>query len=151
MSDTQHFQDEAPRATRSTIRLYRVDLITSCTPLSNLPNEWQVCSPETVAQFSGVAYHFGQMLSEELGQNGAEVPIGLIQSAWGGSEIEPWIPHAGFAAVPSLQTYMDGVEKMADLGDDGVTPQTPAAMYNAMIHPLSTLSMRGILWYQGEF
>ena len=46
---------------------------------------WQVCSPETIPSFSAVAYFFGQRLHKQLG-----VPIGLINSSWGGTRIEPW-------------------------------------------------------------
>ena len=61
------------------------------------------------------------MLSRELG-----VPIGLIQSAWGGTEIEPWVPLGGFEAEPALAEYVPGVRAMAALSDpadpdDGVT------------------------------
>ena len=46
---------------------------------------WQVCSPQTVPDFSGVLYFFGQRLRKEI-----DVPVGLINSSWGGSCIEPW-------------------------------------------------------------
>lgn len=48
--------------------------------------KWQVVSPETVAPSSAVAYYFAKELHKKL-----NVPIGLIDSYWGGTPIEPWI------------------------------------------------------------
>lgn len=50
---------------------------------------WAVCSPETVVPFSAAGYFFGRQLFEDLE---GDVPIGLINSSWGGTRIEPWIP-----------------------------------------------------------
>src|SRR5688500_20213038 len=47
---------------------------------------WKVCSSHTVGEFSAVAYFFGRKLLQEL-----DVPIGLINSAWGGTNIEAWL------------------------------------------------------------
>lgn len=52
---------------------------------------WQVCSPETVSDFSGVAYFYAKQLQDKL-----QVPIGLINASWGGTNIETWISREGF-------------------------------------------------------
>ena len=52
--------------------------------------------------FSAVAYYFGLELHKRLG-----VPVGLIESAWGGTDIEPWTPPVGFAAVPEVKPLLD--------------------------------------------
>ena len=49
------------------------------------PTQWVVCNPETSATFSAVGYFFGKKLQEDL-----DVPIGLINSSWGGTDIETW-------------------------------------------------------------
>ena len=46
---------------------------------------WKVCQPSNVPAFSAVLYYFGKRLNKEL-----KVPVGLINSSWGGSPIEPW-------------------------------------------------------------
>ncbi|MGB6219443.1 sialate O-acetylesterase [Haloferula sp.] len=66
-------------------------------PLDDVDAQWQATTPETVRNFSAVAYFFGRELRKEIG-----VPIGIISSEWGGSRIEPWIPEAGFASVDEL-------------------------------------------------
>ena len=55
-------------------------------PIQDFQGEWQVCSPETVGSFSAVGYFFGLQLHEIL-----DVPIGLIDNAWGGSSCEAWV------------------------------------------------------------
>jgi sialate O-acetylesterase len=55
---------------------------------------WTACTPETIKEFSACAYFFGRQLHKELG-----VPIGLINSSWSGTNIEPWISRKGFASA----------------------------------------------------
>jgi sialate O-acetylesterase len=56
--------------------------------------EWTLCTPSSVAQFSAAGYFFGRQLFKELG-----VPIGLIDSSWGGTPIESWISEEGFRSA----------------------------------------------------
>lgn len=72
-------------------------------PQTNIDAAWKVCTPETIKEggwggFSAAAFYFGRKLQEEL-----QVPIGLIDSTWGGTRIESWTPPEGFAAVPALR------------------------------------------------
>jgi len=74
------------------------------TPQSQLPENnggWQVCSPKTVGDFTGVGYYFGLDLYNEL-----DVPIGLVNSTWGGSGIQAWMSDANFTDQ-ELQNYID--------------------------------------------
>lgn len=69
------------------IRLFTVDQALSFTPKDDVTAQpWQVCSSNTVGEFSAVAYFFGRTLLKEL-----DVPIGLINSSWGGTLIETWM------------------------------------------------------------
>jgi sialate O-acetylesterase len=102
------------------IRLYHVPKTQSKTPNKDIKAAWKVCSPKTCDRFSGVLFFFGQRLHNEL-----KIPIGLINSSWGGSPIEPW-------------TVTDASKKQG------------GGMYNAMIAPLQPFSVRGAIWYQGE-
>ena len=68
------------------IRLLTVDTPGGQTPLKDFQNSWQTCSPASVKEFSAVGYFFGQQLHQTL-----DVPIGLIDNAWGGSACEAWI------------------------------------------------------------
>jgi sialate O-acetylesterase len=68
------------------IRLFNVQRKVSAEPLKDCSGKWEVCSPSSVGQFSAAAYFFGKKLHDEL-----NVPVGLIESAWGGTPAEAWM------------------------------------------------------------
>ncbi len=68
------------------IRLFNIPHTESNSPSKDVKAKWQVCTPKTIPQFSGVLYFFALDLQKEL-----NVPVGLVHSSWGGSAIEPWI------------------------------------------------------------
>ena len=72
------------------IRLFSVKRATSLDPIDDFTGAWQLCEPENVANFSATAYYFGLMLNKTL-----NVPIGLINTSYGGTRIESWISEMG--------------------------------------------------------
>ena len=74
------------------------------------------------------------------------MPVGLVESSWGGTRIEPWTPPAGFEKIPALAKFAE--TKITNTNK--ISNTRPMAIYNAMIAPLAGFSMRGALWYQGE-
>lgn len=95
---------------------------------------WQAYSAETAPYISAVAYYFGAAL-----QNKLDVPVGLVVSAVGGSQIEAWI------SLPALQTVAAQANAETKLHRMG-----KAALFNGMIAPLTQMTLRGVVWYQGE-
>lgn len=89
---------DIPNTTHPNLRLIEVPKTTALTPQDDVPAKWARSSPESAASFSAVGYYFGLRLHEEL-----KVPVGVIQSAWGGTRIEPWTDLEGFDAVPELK------------------------------------------------
>jgi len=87
MRDTHDAAKTLPAAKDGSLRLFKQAMVMSPKPLSEPRGQWVVCSPETVKDFSAVAYHFGREL-----RKGSKVPVGLIESCWGGSYIESWMP-----------------------------------------------------------
>ena len=81
-----------------TIRLLSVPQVGTQEPQWNFNGKWQVCSPETVGDFSAVGYFFGRQLHQTLG-----VPVGLIDNAWGGSAADAWVRRDKIAAHPTLK------------------------------------------------
>lgn len=63
---------------------------------------WQVCSPETVPGFTAVGFYFAREVHQKTG-----VPIGIIDSNWGGTPIEPWIAHEGLGMVDALKPALE--------------------------------------------
>ncbi len=88
------------------IRLYVQPDTSSTTPMENARGAWAVCTPASAAEFSAVGYYFGRKLHQELG-----VPIGLIDSSWGGTCAEAWTTSASLEANPELAS----LPKMYDL------------------------------------
>jgi sialate O-acetylesterase len=99
-------EQEIAAADYPKIRLFTVERNTSGQPLDDCVGSWSACSPNTVPGFSAVAYFFGRKLHKEL-----NVPIGLINTSWGGTRIEPWTPPVGFASVPKLDRIQKEIEQ----------------------------------------
>ena len=82
------WEQELAQADHPRIRLLQSKHVTSLTPSDNpqvTGDGWQVCSAQSVENFSSVAYFFARKLQQELG-----VPIGVIDSSWGGTPAEAW-------------------------------------------------------------
>jgi sialate O-acetylesterase len=126
------------------LRIFKVEKTLAATPREDLEkfNGWQACSSNALdsISFSAAAYFFGRELHTNL-----NVPVGLIESSWGGTRIEPWTPPAGFEKVASQKKFAATV-----LNRNTLSNARPTAIYNAMIAPLAGFALRGALWYQGE-
>ena len=98
----QEYEQEKAAAVFPQIRMFTVTREVATEPQRRCKGEWVVCSPETVGGFSGTAYFFGREIHRRLG-----VPVGLINSSWGGTPIESWTRAAAQAAVPELAPVLD--------------------------------------------
>ena len=134
------------------IRLLNVALNFSDTPIENFKGKWQECSTETVKDFSAVGYSFGKKLYDEL-----NIPIGLVFSGIGASGVQAYIPREELERNAELnKTYLKPYlesPKSKEKIDGGFSFEKvvrPYLLYNAMIHPLVNLSIKGFCWYQGE-
>ena len=84
------------------IRLFTVEHHTSETPLSDVEGHWVVATPEDAAHFSAVGYFFGRELHQRL-----KLPIGLINTSWGGTPAEAWTSHDALASSPEMKPILD--------------------------------------------
>jgi hypothetical protein len=99
----------------------------------NCPNQ----DLNLLGQFSATCFYFAANLIDLLKQNNEEAyPIGLIQSAIGGSQIEAWTPDSAL-----------GLCKNESLNANGQAP--PGRLFNGMVAPFVNMSISGCLWYQG--
>ena len=78
-------------------------------PLEETSGKWEICSPQTVSNFTAVGYYFGRDLHRHL-----KTPVGLIHSSWGGTPAEAWtrsevieqsFPEMAAAYKKSVATY----------------------------------------------
>lgn len=136
-------QQEIAAANWPQIRLFTVRKTISTFALDDCTGTWVPCSPATVGHFSAVGYFFGRELHKALG-----VPIGLINSSWGGTLAEAWTPESVLRANPEFRGILDWRAKA--IADGKVDQNTPTVLYNAMIEPLTDFAIRGAIWYQGE-
>ncbi len=86
--------EERVAANYPLIRHIKVPRAPSDSHARTFNSKWQVCSVDTAGNFTAVGYYFARKLHKEL-----EVPIGLLNSSWGGTRIEPWIPTDGFRII----------------------------------------------------
>ncbi|HEX8040108.1 MAG TPA: sialate O-acetylesterase, partial [Chryseosolibacter sp.] len=110
--------------------------------------QWKPCSPQSVPDFSAVAYYFGRNLFKEL-----NIPIGLIHTSWGGSNVEAWTSLDYLTKVEKYKTYPEElaeIRKKMEPGVDIHPNKVHTSLFNGMIHPLIQLPVKGVIWYQGE-
>jgi len=84
------------------IRLFTVPRAAADEPQEDVEGSWSVCGPETVGGFSAVGYFFGKHLQEKLG-----VPVGLINSSYGGTPAEAWTSREALGREPELRVILD--------------------------------------------
>ena len=107
-----NYKKELSAADYPNIRLLHVEHVTSTQPESDIKvrdNGWQVCSPQTIPNFSATAYFFGREISEK--QN---VPVGLIHTSWGGTNVESWISGKVLQEMPDFSNVVEEVRAMPD-------------------------------------
>lgn len=86
VSRSKNFESERRAADFPLIRMFTVARASATGPQDDCKGEWKVCSPDTVGGFSATAYFFGRELHNNLGG----VPVGLINTSWGGTAVEAW-------------------------------------------------------------
>ena len=139
-----------------TLRSFKVKNTVAFTEQETCKGTWKVGPPE-----SAVAFAFAFSL-EKI----ADVPIGIIQTSWGSSSIEAWMPRDMTETVPHFKTMMKEFDadkkthnRIASIlkmpkgwkgQDDVFLRRQPNVLYNAMMHPLAPYACRGLVWYQGE-
>jgi len=117
LSQSERKDEFIKAANHPNIRLFHIPKVQKPTPQADVEATWKACLSENVPNFSAVLYHFGKSIQEKV-----DLPLGLINSSWGGSPIEPWT----------------------------ITSAGSGQMYNGMIAPITNLSIKGVIWYQGE-
>ncbi len=112
------------------------------TPSYTLQNEvggkWKVCNSENAPDFSATAFFFATNLNKAL-----DVPVGIINCSWGGSRVESWLPKEILQNYKDIDLTKAGIEKVIDY-------KRPLLMYNGMLHALTSYTIKGFIWYQGE-
>ncbi|MEA4984081.1 hypothetical protein SDC9_31307 [bioreactor metagenome] len=120
------------------IRMFTAERSISSIPEFNVKGNWQCASINTTGSFSAVGYFYALELYKTL-----QVPIGIINLSWGGSNAQAWM------SLDLLKTFPE--IEISAINMKSKSPQRiPTALFNAMFYPISRYNVKGIIWYQGE-
>jgi sialate O-acetylesterase len=166
--------EEIANANHPDIHLLHIPQKASQYPLDEQPATWTPCTSATAATFSAVAYLFARDIEAK-----EHVPIGIIDSTWGGTPGEAWISMEGISTDASLMPVFTEWAKLAKMHEQipamvaqekredaaaaaahqpppkhtwhpDLDSWAPAGLFNGMIAPATPFTIKGVLWYQGE-
>lgn len=157
------------------LRVFLTGNVASPEPQIDFPGSWAAASPETTGKMTAVGYYFARKLRQEL-----EVPVGIIECAWGGRPIESFISEEALQREPTAKAivekkeqavaawseeeakaqYETALAKWKEKGEKGRRPQQAvdplfdsskhSTIFSGMIAPLVGYGAKGVIWYQGE-
>ncbi|HSV72325.1 MAG TPA: sialate O-acetylesterase [Chthonomonadales bacterium] len=119
LSQTENAEAAIAASSDPGLRLYTVPLAAAPEPVADVNRSWQVCTPATVRDFSAVAYYFGRELRRQL-----NVPIGLINTSYGGTPAEAWTRLAVLERDPSLRYLVENHRKAVAAFPDTLVAHT---------------------------
>jgi sialate O-acetylesterase len=175
-------EQEVAAADFPRIRFFSVARKLADEPQTDCRGDWVECSPQTVGNVSGVGYFFARRIHGDV-----DVPVGLLQSFWGGSRVESWTGIESLEAEPALKPIFDwwgqarrdfdassakedysrqlkawqaSVKQAKASGKKAPakpkapfnphsSQHRPASLFNGMIAPLTSFTIRGAITYQG--
>ena len=139
---------------RPFIRYAKNPRVLSVKPRRDAVAVWRDFSPASFkADFannlSAVAFYYALELYDAL-----DVPIGIVDASWGGTNIDAWTPRAGYARHPELKDVADfpvteRFEKSMSVGPIYGENQQPTVLWNGMVSAWTPFAIRGLIWYQG--
>jgi len=174
LKDAANSSSDIAKSANSSIRLYNLkgivrpddskwdaSTLEKINKLEFLEGTWKSCTPESASDFSAIGYYFGKMLNEN--QN---IPVGIIQLSVGGAPIEAFIDRKSLEFDPHMldvlynwkknDFIMDWCRQRAALNlsvsnnEMQRHPFEPSYIYEAGISQISGMTVRGVIWYQGE-
>lgn len=173
VAEAEGGEEALAEADKTDIRLFTMEARTALHRTDEVAGgPWEVASAHSAREFSAVGYFFARELRRHT-----SIPIGLIDTSWGGTPAEVWIDPETLAREPDLAHFHDSMVSRtaaarllaaridtllgtlpppdpsrplsASVRSDGI-PRAPGICYNAMIHPLTRFPVKGVIWYQGE-
>ncbi len=116
LAKAHNAKEEGPKANYPKIRMFKVKNSSATKPLAETLGRWVECSPQIVNRFSAVGYFFARDIHQKLG-----VPVGIIQTTWGGTPAQAWTSLEGFGTDPELKEYVDSATKRLASYDADIT------------------------------
>ncbi len=106
------------------LRMYMAPNVSIDKPQSDFKGKWQATTPSSTPTFSAVGYHFAANLRKEL-----NVPVGIIEAAWGGKPVESFISDSAMKALPEAKILVERKTKAVQ----GYSPEKAEETYNKQL------------------
>jgi len=175
MRQAETAAQDLPKAGIADIRLLVVKKAATLYPQDDVQTDgWAASTPETAKEFSAVAWYFAREIEQR-----EHVPVGVIDSTWGGTPAEAWTRMTALGEDAALSPLFASWGRMIEKHNDAVLLQKneqrlideakaagkpapnipwvptleswgPGMLWNGMIAPLTPMAIRGVIWYQGE-
>jgi sialate O-acetylesterase len=132
----------------SQFRLFHARKTPKVRPETTTGGSWVEADSKTIGNWTAVGYFFGRDLREHV-----KVPVGLIQSAWGGTRAEAWTSPRALASSPAYKGEIEKFQQTTQTQEPeakGPNPNAPSVLFNGLISPLVNYRIKGAIWYQGE-
>lgn len=113
---------EIPSADYPAIRYLRMPHVARPQPQDDFPidnpdaggRDWKRAIPEEIERCTGVGYYFAKRLQRRL-----KVPVGLIDSSWGGTMAQHWVSKDTLKTIPEMKSYFDDFSQKVAAWDEG--------------------------------
>ena len=141
------------------VRLVKTKYGAGAEPNRDYKAEWLKMTPELFDRYCNNTVHLpsamGYYYALELA-NALDIPVGLVDSSVGGTNIDSWTPRSGYAGLSGLDAERDWTfverQKWTDKCRKGPVSgfhQQPTALWNGMVAAYTPMACRGFIWYQG--
>lgn len=135
VSQAANPEQEIAAANFPQIRMFTVERATSLEPAADVKGTWKATSPTATAQFSAVAYYFGRHLHQAL-----KVPVGLINTSWGGTRIEAWTSLESLKERPCAAQMLsdwNGIRESWDVREENAKFEVAKAEWQSQVKAIT--------------
>lgn len=137
------------------VRLVKTRRKASLTALDDYPVDWVPMTPEAISAMGKMPSAMGYYFALEIA-NALDIPVGLVDSSWGGTDVLAWAPRSGIESRQDLKDILEwryvAMDKWTKANRKGVVSgahQQPSVLWNGMVAMYAPMSVRGFIWYQG--
>lgn len=102
MNRTPAYAELMAKADYPALRMFNAPLVTAVEPQDDIAGTWTLCSPQSVPDYSAVAFFFALKLHQELG-----IPVGVLKTAWGGKPVETFTSREALNTLPGTKAMVD--------------------------------------------
>lgn len=134
VSQAANPQQEIEAANFPQIRMFNVERATAMSPADDVKGSWKEANPGNVGQFSAVGYFFGRHLHQVL-----KVPVGLINTSWGGTRVEAWTSRESLEERPCAAQMLsdwDGIRQSWDAAAENSKYEVAKAEWQAQVQKI---------------